>query len=150
MTETGNILNAVRDSLNMRFDFKPGNNSACQSGPCSPSSNVTKDVVMSNTGSNCTWQENTATAAAMLTTTPPKYFPDAPNVASTKTPQIMGYPVIAAITSCGRQVITLPIRSALMAVSATANGTSMPISEVITPESPGQQNPVSTPTAMVS
>lgn len=78
----------------MRFDFKPGNNSACKSPPCSPSSNVTKDVVLNNSGSSCAWQENPATAAQMATATPPKYFPDSPiaNLPSGTTPQVMGYP----------------------------------------------------------
>lgn len=97
VTETGNILNAVRDSLNMRFDFKPGNAAACKSPPCSPSSNATKDVVLPDTGTSCAWQENPVTAAADMNpgvTNPPKYFPDSPiaNLPSTVTPQIMGYP----------------------------------------------------------
>jgi Flp pilus assembly protein TadG len=94
-TETGNILNAVRDSLNMRFDFKPGNAATCKSPPCSPSTNVTKDVVLPNTGSNCPWQLNPATGAEMASAAaPPRYFPPTPttDLPTTTTPGIMGYP----------------------------------------------------------
>ncbi len=91
-TKTGNILNAVRDSLNMRFDFKPGNNSACKNGPCSPSTNVIKDVVRAANNS-CTWVSYAATAAQMGSSTPPKYFPNAKAALSTSiTPQTMGHP----------------------------------------------------------
>lgn len=91
-TETGNILNAVRDSLNMRFDFKPGNNSACKKAPCSPSTNVIKDVVRPATG--CSWASYDAgTSTQMASTTPPKYFPTAnAPLGSTTTPQTMGHP----------------------------------------------------------
>jgi Flp pilus assembly protein TadG len=73
VTETGNILNAVRDSLNMRFDFKPGNAAACKNPPCQPSTNVIKDVV--KTAAGCSWQAPPATSAELATSTPPKYFP---------------------------------------------------------------------------
>lgn len=91
-TKPGNFISAVRDSLNMRFDFDPGNSSACKSGPCSPSSNVMKDVV--RTSNSCSWAQNAATAADMATATPPRYFPDSPiaDLPSGTTPQIMGYP----------------------------------------------------------
>ena len=86
-TETGNILNAVRDSLNMRFDFLPGNNSACKSPPCSPSTNVRKDVVRS---SNCSWQENPATDANYASK---RYRPSsAAALDPSITPEIMGFP----------------------------------------------------------
>lgn len=90
-TETGNILNAVRDSLNIRFDFAPGNASACKSGPCSPSTNVMKDVVRPS--GSCTWQQNPADSANMLTNSPGRYRPatNAP-LNSSITPQIMGHP----------------------------------------------------------
>ncbi|MEO6255888.1 MAG: pilus assembly protein TadG-related protein [Sphingomicrobium sp.] len=89
-TETGNILNAVRDSLNMRFDFKPGNASACKSPPCAPSTNVIKDVVKE--AGNCSWQAPNANAAELATATPPKYFPPDLSLPSGKTPQTMGHP----------------------------------------------------------
>lgn len=95
VTETGNILNAVRDSLNMRFDFKPGNNSSCKNGPCSPSGNATKDVVLENGKNSCDWVQNPVNAVAdMATNAPPRYFPDSPiaDFATSKTPTIMGYP----------------------------------------------------------
>lgn len=93
-TETGNILNAVRDSLNMRFDFKPIAASTCKSPPCSPSSNVTKDVVLDNGLSTCVWQQNPATATDLTGNNPKRYFPDSPiaNLPSNVVPQIMGYP----------------------------------------------------------
>lgn len=90
-TKPGNILNAVRDSLNMRFDFKPGNNSACKEPPCDPSTNVIKDVVRE--ANNCNWTSYAATSAQMGSAAPPKYFPNA-NAAldQTITPQTMGHP----------------------------------------------------------
>lgn len=93
-TKPGNFISAVRDSLNMRFDFKPGNNSACKNGPCDPSTNVTKDVVLPTSGSSCAWQSNPATPAQMATTAPPNYFPSSPvdDLPSGTTPQIVGYP----------------------------------------------------------
>jgi Flp pilus assembly protein TadG len=93
-TKPGNFIAAVRDSLNMRFDYKPGNASACKDGPCDASTNVTKDVVLPNSGGGCAWQSNPATAAQMATTAPPKYFPSSPvaDLPSGTTPQIMGYP----------------------------------------------------------
>ena len=89
-TQTGNILNAVRDSLNMRFDFDPGNSSACKSGPCSPSTNVMKDLVRVNTGSSCSWQQNPATDANFAS----KRYRPTSNAAlpSSVTPEIMGHP----------------------------------------------------------
>lgn len=90
-TQTGNVLNAVRDSLNMRFDFDPGNAAACNNPPCSPSTNVRKDVVRASAG--CTWQQNPATAADMASTAPPRYRPlDATALDPSVTPQIMGHP----------------------------------------------------------
>jgi len=87
-TETGNILNAVRDSLNIRFDFDPGNGSACKSGPCSPSTNVKKDVVRAT--NNCSWTQNPATNANFQSK---RYRPssNAPLDGSI-TPEIMGHP----------------------------------------------------------
>lgn len=85
--ETGNLLNAVRDSLNMRFDFLPGNNSACTSPPCSPSTNVRKDVVR---GATCSWQENPATD---LNYSSKRYRPTtAAALDPSITPEIMGFP----------------------------------------------------------
>ncbi|AMK22813.1 MULTISPECIES: pilus assembly protein TadG-related protein [unclassified Sphingobium] len=86
--ETGNLLNAVRDSLNMRFDFLPGNNSACSSPPCSPSTNVRKDVVR---GATCSWQQNPADSTNYTTK---RYRPTSPTVPldSSITPEIMGFP----------------------------------------------------------
>ena len=87
-TQTGNILNAVRDSLNLRFDFAAGNASACKSGPCSPSTNVRKDVVRP-TGS-CTWQQNPATDTDFASK---RYRPTTNAPLSTSvTPEIMGHP----------------------------------------------------------
>nr|WP_313804974.1 pilus assembly protein TadG-related protein [Sphingobium sp.] len=87
-TETGNILNAVRDSLNMRFDYLPGNNSACKSPPCSPSTNVRKDVVR---GSACSWVENPATDVNYASK---RYRPTtaANDLDVSITPEIMGFP----------------------------------------------------------
>ena len=87
-TETGNILNAVRDSLNIRFDFDPGNGSACKSGPCSPSTNVMKDLVRES--GKCEWKENPATATNFQSK---RYRPlsDAA-LNSSITPEIMGHP----------------------------------------------------------
>jgi Flp pilus assembly protein TadG len=92
-TQTGNLINAVRDSLNMRFDFAPGNAGACQNPPCQPSENVAKDVVRPN-GGGCAWQQNPATTAEMATTSPPRYFPNSPttNLPTGTTPGIMGHP----------------------------------------------------------
>lgn len=93
-TKPGNFISAVRDSLNMRMDFKPGNASACKEPPCSPSTNVRKDVVLQNGQTSCNWIQNPATSAQMTTTTPPRYFPDSPtaDLSTGTTPQIMGYP----------------------------------------------------------
>ncbi|MFN3748012.1 MAG: pilus assembly protein TadG-related protein [Sphingorhabdus sp.] len=87
-TETGNILNAVRDSLNMRFDYAAANNATCGTGPCSPSNNSIKDLVRpSNT---CNWQENPATSANFQS----KRYRPTSNAAlnSSITPEIMGHP----------------------------------------------------------
>lgn len=86
--QTGNILNAVRDSLNIRFDVDPGNGSACKSGPCSPSTNVMKDLVRGS--GKCTWKENPATASDFQK----KRYRPLSNSAlnSSITPQIMGHP----------------------------------------------------------
>lgn len=85
--ETGNLLNAVRDSLNMRFDFPPGNSSACSNPPCSPSTNVRKDVVR---GATCSWQENPADNTNYESK---RYRPTTAAVLSpTITPEIMGFP----------------------------------------------------------
>ncbi|HET6942703.1 MAG TPA: pilus assembly protein TadG-related protein [Sphingomicrobium sp.] len=92
-TETGNILNAVRDSLNMRFDFKSGNASACKNAPCSPSSNAVKDVVKAATG--CSWTVPAMNLASDVTSnnSPVRYFPrDNAALPSTVVPQTMGYP----------------------------------------------------------
>ena len=90
ITKPGNFIAAVRDSLNTRFDFS-GNGSTCQQPPCSPSTNVAKDVVR---GSTCSWAQNAATAVTMATNTPPRYFPDSPiaDLPTTVTPEIMGHP----------------------------------------------------------
>jgi Flp pilus assembly protein TadG len=92
VTEPGNILDAARDSLNMRFDFQPGNASACKNGPCQPSTNVVKDVVKAATG--CSWQMPTQVLADVTTnTSPPRYFPRADSALdSTVTPLTMGSP----------------------------------------------------------
>ncbi|UZW55441.1 pilus assembly protein TadG-related protein [Sphingobium sp. JS3065] len=85
--ETGNLLNAVRDSLNMRFDFLPGNNSACSSPPCSPSTNVRKDVVR---GATCSWQENPANNTNYASK---RYRPTTATALDPSiTPEIMGFP----------------------------------------------------------
>lgn len=91
VTKPGNFISAVRDSLNTRFDFT-GNGSTCKQPPCSPSTNVTKDVVRASGA--CAWAQNAADATNMASDTPPRYFPDSPiaYLPSTKTPQIMGYP----------------------------------------------------------
>jgi Flp pilus assembly protein TadG len=91
ITKPGNFVAAVRDSLNTRFDFT-GNGSTCQQPPCSPSTNVSKDVVRGSSG--CSWAQNAADATNMATNAPPRYFPDSPiaDLASTVTPQIMGHP----------------------------------------------------------
>ena len=87
-TQTGNILNAVRDSLNMRFDFDPGNASVCKSGPCSPSTNVRKDVVRES--GKCEWKENPATDTNFQSK---RYRPLTDAALSTSiTPEIMGHP----------------------------------------------------------
>lgn len=85
--EEGNIMNSVRDSLNMRFDFDPGNAAACKNGPCQPSTNVIKDVVR---GSTCSWQENPSTSANFAS----KRYRPTSNAAldTTVTPEIMGHP----------------------------------------------------------
>ena len=90
-TKPGNFIEAVRDSLNTRFDFT-GNGSTCSQPPCSPSTNVMKDVVRAASG--CSWAQNAATAANMATLTPPRYFPDSPiaDLPSNVMPQIMGHP----------------------------------------------------------
>ena len=96
-TQTGNLINAVRDSLNMRFDFAPVNAGACQNPPCQPSENVSKDVVRPN-GGTCAWQQNPVTQVADMTApygaSPPRYFPDSPtaDLPTGSTPQIMGHP----------------------------------------------------------
>jgi len=90
-TETGNVLNAVRDSLNMRFDIKPGNPAACKNPPCQPSTNVIKDVV--KTSANCTWNFPDQNLADVTTNaTPPRYFPRDNGPLSGVTPQTMGAP----------------------------------------------------------
>ncbi|WP_395624010.1 TadE/TadG family type IV pilus assembly protein [Sphingomonas daechungensis] len=90
ITKPGNFIAAVRDSLNTRFDFS-GNGSTCKQPPCSPSTNVAKDVVR---GSSCNWAQNAATAANMATNAPPRYFPDSPiaDLPTSVIPQIMGHP----------------------------------------------------------
>ncbi|WP_147291766.1 pilus assembly protein TadG-related protein [Sphingorhabdus pulchriflava] len=87
-TQTGNILNAVRDSLNMRFDYAAANNATCKSPPCSPSNNSIKDLVRPS--NNCSWQENPATLANYQSK---RYRPNS-NAAldSSITPEIMGHP----------------------------------------------------------
>ena len=91
ITKPGNFIAAVRDSLNTRFDFS-GNGSTCSQPPCSPSTNVAKDVVR---GSTCSWAQNAATSTDMATNTPHRYFPDSPIADLCRhrvTPQIMGHP----------------------------------------------------------
>lgn len=87
-TQTGNILNAVRDSLNMRFDYGVANSATCKSPPCSPSTNSIKDLVRPS--NNCNWQQNPATSANYQT----KRYRPISNAAlpSNVTPQIMGHP----------------------------------------------------------
>jgi hypothetical protein len=91
-TETGNILNAVRDSLNLRFDFSANSASACKDPPCSPSTNVVKDVV--KPAGSCGWLvPNQTDADVTSNNTPPRYFPRTNgNLPNTVTPQTMGYP----------------------------------------------------------
>ncbi len=94
-TETGNILNAVRDSLNSRLDFKPGNASWCKKPPCDPSLNSTKDVVKTPTG--CSWQLPALANADVIPTstndTPNRYFPRTNgNLPTSVVPRTMGYP----------------------------------------------------------
>ena len=95
-TETGNILNAVRDSLNVRFDIKPTSTSACPKGQsCSPSSNVVKDLTKTATG--CTWNVPSLDAADVTTAstnnTPNRYFPRSNGaLPSAVTPKTMGLP----------------------------------------------------------
>jgi len=88
LTQTGNILNAVRNSLNIRFDFDRGSGSACKSGPCSPSTNAMKDVVRSS--GSCIWQQNPATATDFQSK---RYRPLSNSALNNSiTPQIMGHP----------------------------------------------------------
>lgn len=90
-TETGNVLNAVRDSLNLRFDIKPNNPAACKSPPCQPSTNVFKDVA--KTASGCSWKFPDQQLADVTTNAnPPSYFPRANAPLSGVTPQTMGSP----------------------------------------------------------
>ena len=95
-TETGNVLNAVRDSLNMRFDFDPGNASACKNGPCTASANVIKDVLKATTGNKqCqSWAQATQALADVTTNlTPPRYFPRSNAALPTNViPKTMGAP----------------------------------------------------------
>lgn len=87
-TETGNILNAVRDSLNMRFDYAAANNATCGTGPCSPSTNSIKDLVRPS--GQCNWVQNPATSTNFQQM---RYRPTS-NAAldSSITPEIMGHP----------------------------------------------------------
>lgn len=87
-TETGNILNAVRDSLNMRFDYAAANNATCGTGPCSPSTNSIKDLV--RPAGTCNWTQNPADSSNFQTM---RYRPtsNAP-LDSSITPEIMGHP----------------------------------------------------------
>ncbi len=75
---------AVFASLNRRFDL----DTSCPVGPCSPSTNVRKDLVRE--AGNCTWIENPATSTDYASK---RYRPltNAALPAST-TPQIMGHP----------------------------------------------------------
>ena len=88
-TETGQ-MSSLRASFNMRFDFAPnGNgNASCPEGPCSPSTNVRKDLVRQANG--CSWEENPATAANFAQK---RYRPQTnAALADTVTPEIMGHP----------------------------------------------------------
>ena len=90
ITKPGNFIAAVRDSLNTRFDFT-GNGSTCSQPPCSPSTNVIKDVVRAATlqlGAKC------GDSANMATNTPPRYFPNSPiaDLPTTVTPANHGSP----------------------------------------------------------
>ena len=49
----------------MRFDFKPGNASACKNPPCAPSTNVIKDVVKQ--AGNCSWSSYDQATLAQIT-----------------------------------------------------------------------------------
>ena len=94
--------------------------------PCSPSTNVAKDVVR---GSTCGWSQNAATAATMATNNPPRYFPDSPiaDLPTTVFPKSWGIPATVAITSIQVRP-THPIHSVQAEGLATARGTGAPIS----------------------
>lgn len=88
-TESGQ-MSSFRASFNMRFDLAPnGNiNASCPDGPCSPSSNVRKDLVRK--ANACNWEENPATSANFAQK---RYRPQTNAVlADTVTPEIMGHP----------------------------------------------------------
>ncbi|SCW85037.1 Putative Flp pilus-assembly TadE/G-like [Sphingobium faniae] len=90
-TEPGQMT-SVFDALNRRFDVI-ANGNTCPQGPCSPSTNVVKDLVLPNNSCSKKWQENDATAANLLTNSPGRYRPssNAP-LAVTVTPTAMGLP----------------------------------------------------------
>lgn len=85
-TETGQ-MSSFRASFNMRFDM-PGTGGSCPDGPCSPSTNVRKDLVRK--ANNCSWQEAPAPAASYASQ---RYRPtsNAP-LPSSITPAFMGMP----------------------------------------------------------
>jgi Flp pilus assembly protein TadG len=104
-SETGQ-MSSFRASFNLRFDLAPnGNlNSSCPEGPCSPSTNVRKDLVRK--ANACNWEENPATSANYQQK---RYRPttNAP-LATTVTPEIMGQPrdichsIVPNVCSAGR------------------------------------------------
>ena len=112
-TETGNILNAVRNSLNMRFDFDPGNASACKNAPCSASSNVIKDVAKPTSGNKTcqNWAQLTQVLADVTSNlTPPRYFPRSNGALPTNViPQTMGPPrdICHYFQNCKRRLSAL-------------------------------------------
>ncbi len=80
----------------LRFDFDPGNASACKNGPCTASANVIKDVLKATTGNKqCqSWAQATQAVADVTTNlTPPRYFPRSNAALPTNViPKTMGPP----------------------------------------------------------
>lgn len=90
-TEPGQMT-AVFDSLNRRFDII-GNGNTCPQGPCSPSTNVVKDFVLTSNNCSKSWVENDATDTNLASSTPGRYRPSSnAALASTVTPTVMGLP----------------------------------------------------------
>ncbi len=80
---------SVMDGLNTRFDIVSSND--CPGGgPCSPSTNVRKDLIR---GNSCNWSEPSANDAEQSSNTPPRYRPSSNGPLPTSiTPVIMGHP----------------------------------------------------------